>query len=202
MQHYPRIRKRWSAWGFDGSTRIGRLIWCICAREEVQVVLDLFTHIGSGGGLTVAHALESKGIRREAAITVERDQENCEIARQNLMGYDTARLICRDAVEVVPDICREQPVDLIIFDLQRFGPGFEGFRKKLFAVVAGCRPLWWIFNNVQHESLYQGLLDVLMEDGQHELVLHDFSPTLIADGRQGVMQEFLVLRSLHPIRTS
>merc|ERR1712032_309259 len=70
---YPGARGSWSPWGFDGTTRIGRIIWCLCMENDVTHVLDLFTLMGSGSALTAAHALGRKG--RGEVVTVERNEE-------------------------------------------------------------------------------------------------------------------------------
>lgn len=195
-QAYPRIRGHWSPWGFDGSNRIGRLIWCLCFRPDVDVVLDLFAHTGSGGALMVAHALASKGSGR--GFTVEREPRWCEASKVNLEGYSSLDLVCGDAVDEVPKICGVHAVDFVIYDQPPFPPGLEGslVRDRLLQVVAACRPRWWIFYNIQQDDLYLGLLENLLRDGQHELALHDFSPNLVADGRLGWLQEFVVVRRL------
>merc|ERR1711933_351454 len=114
-------------------------------------------------------------------------------AETNLLHYKTAGLICRDAIEVVPEICRQQQVDLIVFDPN---VDYHGAFDRLLMLTYECRPTWWILNNIQHEHMVDTLLSLLLEDGHHELVLHDFSPTLIAYGWHGALQEFMVLRRL------
>lgn len=193
---FPRIRGLWSPWGFDGSNRIGRIISCLCSREDVNIVLDLFAHLGSGGALTAAHALAAKGIGK--VFTVERNKMHCEASRVNLLGYKSVELVCGDAIEVIPHICGAVSVDLLIYDQPPFPSGPEGarLREQLLSVVAACRLSWWIFYNIQQKGLYDGLLDALLTKGQHELALHDFSPNLVADGRLCWLQEFVVVRRL------
>merc|ERR1712032_1672971 len=115
----------------------------------------------------------------QTAITVESDAELCDKARKNLWGYETAHLVCRDAVDAVPDICSQRQVDLIVFD-----PNIGGEFDRISMLMYECRPSWWIINNIQHEGKLDALLSVLLADGHHELILHDFSPTLIAYGLQ------------------
>lgn len=184
--HLAPIRGAWSPWGFDGTTRAGRVLHALCKRPEVTTVLDLFTSTGTGATLTAAHALHGKG----KLITVEILPKHFHEAKFAYEPYaDSVSAILGDGREVIPRVCQEEALDLILIDMPIFfGEFWESFEN--------CRPRWWLITNVQVYYAWRPT-EVLLNNN-YELVLHDFSPTLIGRGLLGSLQEFVVLRRTEP----
>eukprot|EP00930_Biecheleria_cincta_P006282 TRINITY_DN10726_c0_g2_i3.p1 TRINITY_DN10726_c0_g2~~TRINITY_DN10726_c0_g2_i3.p1 ORF type:complete len:387 (+),score=56.04 TRINITY_DN10726_c0_g2_i3:78-1238(+) len=185
---YPRIRAAWSPWGFDGSTRIGRVLWCLCSMPEVQVVLDLFAYYGSGSALIAADALQRTG---GEVFTLERDEDFFEIASANLEGYAGAYLVMGDALDTLPQLCSQlhgqgRPLDVVVWDPFEHN---DGANLAVYEQVKACQPRIWIINNVQFKDPAD-MTEELLSNG-YELVLHDFSPTLVAN--RLFLQEFRIL---------
>eukprot|EP00927_Polykrikos_kofoidii_P047773 TRINITY_DN42057_c0_g1_i1.p1 TRINITY_DN42057_c0_g1~~TRINITY_DN42057_c0_g1_i1.p1 ORF type:complete len:457 (-),score=28.96 TRINITY_DN42057_c0_g1_i1:7-1377(-) len=194
---YPRIRGHWSPWGFDGTTRVGRLLMCLCARAEISSVLDLFAHTGSGSALTAAHALRNKP--EGAMFSVEYSERMIRHALINLEGYPMAHVVRGDASKEVPRLCSANKFDLLVLDFPE-DDNIGETPDLVYQALEECRPRWFILANVQQSDslatykLAPRFLRALVSDGAYEIALHDFSPTLLVNGRLGTYLEYVVLR--------
>lgn len=189
-QRYPRARGAWSPWGFDGATRIGRTIWCLCSEREVQRVLDLFALFGSGGVLMAADALKRKG--QGEVVTIEWNQAYANAAHVNLNGYPH-RLITGDAFVELPKLCPSSfrsaqggSFDVVVLD--PFDLASDKWHE-LMTALKSCEPTFWVINNVQWINVGDVVTDLLANG--YNLALYDFSPTLVA--AKFFLQEFVVL---------
>eukprot|EP00971_Amphidinium_carterae_P142991 2832869-Amphidinium_carterae.3 len=175
-RQYPKPAAQMYWWSFDGSTRVGRLLWCLVTEPIVHSTLDLFTAMGSGAALIAAHAFKTKGYGKVTSI--ELDAESARLARANLHEYAPfVDFQEGDGFQLLPLICppSRRGFDVIMFDCQ-----IVNARDLLALVLSSCiqqtNTTYLLVGSAQMPVQIEAVKEAVQQG--FSLVLHDFSPEL------------------------